>query len=88
MVIQIERLFGFVFPRNATTNDLLAIAYISVFPNALLYFVSKNIKRATISLLFNFASGKLDHLWSNCIMNGAGSFLCMGVLITNMKYIT
>ncbi|KAI8971547.1 Zinc/iron permease [Mycotypha africana] len=51
--------FAFLFPGNAMTNSLLATAYISIFPNLLLYFVPPDIDTGALNVLVSFAVGGL-----------------------------
>ncbi|GAB5589719.1 hypothetical protein Unana1_04619 [Umbelopsis nana] len=51
--------FAFLFPGNAMVNSLLATAYISIFPNLLLYFVPPNIDTSSLNTLVSFAVGGL-----------------------------
>ncbi|KAI8093353.1 Zinc/iron permease [Halteromyces radiatus] len=51
--------FSFLFPGNAMVNSLLATAYISIFPNLLLYFVPPDINTASLNTLVSFAVGGL-----------------------------
>lgn len=50
--------FAFLFPGNAMTNSILATAYISIFPNLLLYFVPPDINTGSLNVLVSFAVGK------------------------------
>ncbi|OZJ02906.1 hypothetical protein BZG36_04938, partial [Bifiguratus adelaidae] len=49
----------YLFPGSALTNSLLATAYISLFPNLLLYFVPPDIDTASLNTLVAFAVGGL-----------------------------
>ncbi|CAO3649279.1 unnamed protein product [Mucor fragilis] len=51
--------FAFLFPGNAMTNSILATAYISIFPNLLLYFVPPDINTGSLNVLVSFAVGGL-----------------------------
>ncbi|KAH8552992.1 Zinc/iron permease [Umbelopsis sp. PMI_123] len=51
--------FAFLFPGNAMINSLLATAYISIFPNLLLYFVPPDIDTSSLNTLVSFAVGGL-----------------------------
>ncbi|KAI9244762.1 Zinc/iron permease [Sporodiniella umbellata] len=51
--------FAFLFPGNAMTNSILATAYISLFPNLLLYFVPPDINTGALNVLVSFAVGGL-----------------------------
>ncbi|CAO3623409.1 unnamed protein product [Cunninghamella blakesleeana] len=51
--------FAFLFPGSAMVNSLLATAYISIFPNLLLYFVPPNINTGSLNVLVSFAVGGL-----------------------------
>ncbi|RCI06449.1 hypothetical protein CU098_001057, partial [Rhizopus stolonifer] len=51
--------FAFLFPGNAMTNSILATAYISIFPNLLLYFVPPDINTGSLNTLVSFAVGGL-----------------------------
>ncbi|KAI9473642.1 MAG: Zinc/iron permease [Benjaminiella poitrasii] len=51
--------FAFLFPGNAMTNSILATAYISIFPNLLLYFVPPDINTGALNVLVSFAVGGL-----------------------------
>ncbi|RCH94152.1 hypothetical protein CU097_013303 [Rhizopus azygosporus] len=51
--------FAFLFPGNAMTNSILATAYISIFPNLLLYFVPPDIDTGALNVLVSFAVGGL-----------------------------
>ncbi|ORY98406.1 Zinc/iron permease [Absidia repens] len=51
--------FAFLFPGSPMINSLLATAYISLFPNFLLYFVPPHIQPASLSTLVSFAVGGL-----------------------------
>ncbi|CAO3591732.1 unnamed protein product [Absidia cylindrospora] len=51
--------FAFLFPGSAMVNSLLATAYISIFPNLLLYFVPPDIDTASLNTLVSFAVGGL-----------------------------
>ncbi|KAI8339371.1 Zinc/iron permease [Chlamydoabsidia padenii] len=51
--------FAFLFPGSAMVNSLLATAYISIFPNLLLYFVPPNINTGSLNTLVSFAVGGL-----------------------------
>jgi hypothetical protein len=50
--------FAFLFPGSAMVNSLLATAYISIFPNLLLYFVPPDIDTSSLNTLVSFAVGK------------------------------
>lgn len=50
--------FAYLFPGNAMVNSLLATAYISLFPNLLLYFVPPDINTSSLNVLVSFAVGK------------------------------
>lgn len=50
--------FAFLFPGSAMTNSILATAYISIFPNLLLYFVPPDINTGSLNVLVSFAVGK------------------------------
>jgi zinc transporter 7 len=41
------------------TNSILATAYISIFPNLLLYFVPPDINTGSLNVLVSFAVGRL-----------------------------
>jgi zinc transporter 7 len=49
--------FAFLFPGSAMTNSILATAYISIFPNLLLYFVPPDINTGSLNVLVSFAVG-------------------------------
>ncbi|KAG1445250.1 hypothetical protein G6F56_009980 [Rhizopus delemar] len=51
--------FAFLFPGSAMTNSILATAYISLFPNLLLYFVPPDIDTGALNVLVSFAVGGL-----------------------------
>ncbi|CAO3612093.1 unnamed protein product [Cunninghamella echinulata] len=51
--------FAFLFPGSAMVNSLLATAYISIFPNLLLYFVPPDINTDALNVLVSFAVGGL-----------------------------
>ncbi|KAI9362138.1 Zinc/iron permease [Pilaira anomala] len=51
--------FAFLFPGSAMTNSILATAYISIFPNLLLYFVPPDINTGSLNVLVSFAVGGL-----------------------------
>ncbi|KAF7722691.1 hypothetical protein EC973_002854 [Apophysomyces ossiformis] len=51
--------FAYLFPGDAMVNSLLATAYISIFPNLLLYFVPPNINTGALNILVSFAVGGL-----------------------------
>ncbi|KAI9275637.1 Zinc/iron permease [Phascolomyces articulosus] len=51
--------FAYLFPGNAMMNSLLATAYISIFPNLLLYFVPPDIDTSSLNVLVSFAVGGL-----------------------------
>ncbi|KAI8980497.1 Zinc/iron permease [Pilobolus umbonatus] len=51
--------FAFLFPGSAMTNSILATAYISIFPNLLLYFVPPDINTGALNVLVSFAVGGL-----------------------------
>ncbi|KAI8148879.1 Zinc/iron permease [Fennellomyces sp. T-0311] len=51
--------FAYLFPGNAMVNSLLATAYISLFPNLLLYFVPPDINTSSLNVLVSFAVGGL-----------------------------
>ncbi|KAG0748096.1 hypothetical protein G6F57_001311 [Rhizopus arrhizus] len=51
--------FALLFPGNAMTNSILATAYISIFPNLLLYFVPPDINTGSLNVLVSFAVGGL-----------------------------
>ncbi|KAI7859075.1 ZIP zinc transporter-domain-containing protein [Circinella umbellata] len=51
--------FAYLFPGNAMVNSLLATAYISIFPNLLLYFVPPDINTSSLNVLVSFAVGGL-----------------------------
>jgi zinc transporter 7 len=51
--------FAFLFPGSALTNSLLATAYISIFPNLLLYFVPPDINTGSLNTLVSFAVGNI-----------------------------
>ncbi|KAI8381560.1 Zinc/iron permease [Radiomyces spectabilis] len=51
--------FAFLFPGSALVNSLLATAYISIFPNLLLYFVPPDINTGSLNVLVSFAVGGL-----------------------------
>ncbi|CAM0137419.1 hypothetical protein VKS41_003221 [Umbelopsis sp. WA50703] len=51
--------FAFLFPGSAMVNSLLATAYISIFPNLLLYFVPPDIDTSSLNTLVSFAVGGL-----------------------------
>ncbi|KAI8882228.1 Zinc/iron permease [Backusella circina FSU 941] len=51
--------FAYLFPGSALTNSLLATAYISIFPNLLLYFVPPDIDTGSLNTLVSFAVGGL-----------------------------
>ncbi|CAO3590211.1 unnamed protein product [Absidia cylindrospora] len=53
------QVFTFLFPGSPMVNSLLATAYISLFPNFLLYFVPPHIQPAFLSTLVSFAVGGL-----------------------------
>ena len=50
--------FAYLFPGSAMVNSLLATAYISLFPNLLLYFVPPDIDTSSLNVLVSFAVGK------------------------------
>ncbi|KAG0166466.1 hypothetical protein DFQ28_011537 [Apophysomyces sp. BC1034] len=51
--------FAYLFPGSAMVNSLLATAYISIFPNLLLYFVPPKINTGALNILVSFAVGGL-----------------------------
>ncbi|KAI7879363.1 Zinc/iron permease [Lichtheimia hyalospora FSU 10163] len=51
--------FAYLFPGSAMVNSLLATAYISIFPNLLLYFVPPDINTGALNVLVSFAVGGL-----------------------------
>ncbi|KAI8352170.1 Zinc/iron permease [Choanephora cucurbitarum] len=53
------RAFALLFPGSAMTNSILATAYISIFPNLLLYFVPPDINTGSLNVLVSFAVGGL-----------------------------
>lgn len=50
--------FAYLFPGSPMVNSLLATAYISIFPNLLLYFVPPDINTGALNVLVSFAVGK------------------------------
>ncbi|ORY94114.1 Zinc/iron permease [Syncephalastrum racemosum] len=51
--------FAYLFPGSPMVNSLLATAYISIFPNLLLYFVPPDIDTSSLNVLVSFAVGGL-----------------------------
>ncbi|KAI9322218.1 ZIP zinc transporter-domain-containing protein [Dichotomocladium elegans] len=51
--------FAYLFPGSPMVNSLLATAYISIFPNLLLYFVPPDINTSSLNVLVSFAVGGL-----------------------------
>lgn len=49
--------FAFLFPGSPMVNSILATAYISIFPNLLLYFVPPDIDTGSLNTLVSFAVG-------------------------------
>src|SRR3954454_8967345 len=54
-----QTVFAFLFPGSPSVNSLLATAYISIFPNLLLYFVPPDINTSSLNTLVAFAVGGL-----------------------------
>ncbi|KAI8074644.1 Zinc/iron permease [Gongronella butleri] len=78
--------FALLFPGTARVNSLLATAYISIFPNLLLYFVPPDINTQALNTLVSFAVGGLLgdvflHLLPHTFLGESGEHTHEAVLV-------